>query len=160
MEIKKQFLHVLSIALMLSVIVPAFAAEPKKLTRAQLYRKCIARRCNAAEKARVRADARKAGKWAGVLLLAAVAIIGFGAKAKKLAREEKVSTALVASLLIHYQIAHDYRPRGSNQGRDALIDELVILRKDYEASNPGTEMSDNTLFNKMTERLNLSKPLY
>ena len=87
MEIKKHMLRVLGIGLMLSVFSPVYAAEP--LTKRQLYRKCIARRCNDVEKAQVRADLKKHGLRAGALLIAAAVAVGAVALLKQLGIERE-----------------------------------------------------------------------
>lgn len=88
MEFKKHMVRVLGIGLMLSVFSPVYAAEPK-LTKMQLYRKCIARRCNEAEKAQVRAELKKTGKRAGALLIAAAVAIGAMSLLKELGIERR-----------------------------------------------------------------------
>ena len=83
MEMKKQLLHVLSIGLMLSVAVPAHAyygegAVGRVKSKAQLYRKCIARACSAQEKQEIWADFKRGTKITAALLVA-IAVIGGGA---------------------------------------------------------------------------------
>lgn len=127
METKKRILRIMSIGLMLSVFVPVYAA-PQKLTKIQLYRKCIARRCNEAEKAQVRADAKKAGKWAGALLLAAVAAI--------------VIKAGISEVELYRRVAALLKGRGLEHDVGVVREEIKDAREEFNSKyghNPSNQ---------------------
>ena len=96
MEFRKYILRVLSIGLMLSIFSPMQAADQKRPRG--LYWKCIARKCNDAEKAQVRVDLKKAGKRAGALLIAAAVAIGAAMLLKQFSTSQKENALIEAAL--------------------------------------------------------------
>lgn len=98
MEFSKHILRALSIGLMFSAFSSVYAVE-RSQPRWKLYKKCIMRKCTDADKAQVRAELKKAGKWAGALLIAAAVAIGAGVLLKQFGEGKRADALLQAALV-------------------------------------------------------------
>lgn len=89
--------NLLNIGLMLLITAPvqadaSLSAQERMAVKAQLYKKCLRGECNDIEKAAVYADFKRAGKYAGALLL--VAAVAIGVKiAPILVRQQRIAQA-------------------------------------------------------------------